>query len=198
MLRIFLFFALHLTIPGAASASTGIIKQTDAETHLTAWKLTQGGLELELIQRLPEQTLAFFQARGFSQPIAHHIGNSCVFQTIGKNIYTRAADESISIHLADWRVKVNGKKQSVKLKETWDKEWTDEQVEPSARLAFRWATFPTQQTFEPAGDYNWGMISFDLAPGSEFDLLVVWKQGKTLQQQWIKSLHCPENKPQDK
>lgn len=155
--------------------------------------MTEGGLELELIQRLPEQTLAFFQARGFSREIASDIGNSCVFQTIGKNIYARSTDESISIHLADWQVKADGQLKPVKLKESWDNEWSESQVGSTARVAFRWATFPTEQTFEPFGDYNWGMISFDLPPGTVFDLQIVWKQGMTQKKQWLRSLQCPEN-----
>jgi hypothetical protein len=198
MFRIFIFTILFILSHFTTLTYAELVKKTDPKTRLSGWKLTEGGLELELIQRLPIQTLAFFQARGFSREIANDIGNSCVFQSIGKNIYTQSADESISIHLADWRVKANGQLKPVKLKEAWDNEWSATQVNSPARIAFKWATFPTQQTFEPAGDYNWGMISFDLSPGTVFDLQVVWKEGKTLKQQWITSLQCPENLQEEK
>jgi len=190
MLKIFIFAALSIL---THSAWAEIVKTTDPQTSLSGWKLTDSSLELELIQRLPVQTLAFFQARGFSPQIASDIGNSCVFQTIARNSFTQSTHESITIHLADWQVKTDRQLKRVKLKESWDNEWSESQVGRAARIAFRWATFPTEQTFEPAGDYNWGMISFDLPPGSVFDLLVVWKQGKTQKKQWITSLQCPEN-----
>lgn len=180
---------LHFT----SSACAEMVKTTDPQTSLSSWKLTEEGLELELIQRLPEQTLAFFQARGFSPQIAGDISNSCVFQSIGKNTFTQSDDQAITIHLADWQVKAAGQLKPVKLKESWDNEWLETQVGHAARVAFRWATFPTEQTFEPFGDYNWGMISFALPPGTVFDLQIVWKQGMTQKKQWLRSLQCPEN-----
>lgn len=62
----------------------------------------------------------------------------------------------------------------------------------ASRLAFRWATFPTQQTFEQGGDYNWGMTSFGLPPGTIFDLHVFWMQGSQQKDLWIKSIQCSQ------
>lgn len=166
----------------------------DAETQLKSWKLTQGALSLELLQRLPDQTRAFFQGRGFSSKIANDIATQCVLQTIMKNTSSKTA-QTISYDLHDWKVFTNSTTRGLKLKQQWDQEWTEEQVSPAARIAFRWATFPTQQNFEPGGDYNWGMISVGLAPGSVFDLQVTWKQGDNLHTRLIKQIECPQDRP---
>jgi hypothetical protein len=36
---------------------------------------------------------------------------------------------------------------------------------------------PTQQEYAP-DDYNWGMTSYGLPPGSEFDLVFAWHRGE--------------------
>jgi len=174
-------------------AYAGITKTIHPETNLIEWKLTENNLELQLIQRTPNQTRGFFEARGFSKKTTHDIANSCVFQTITRNT-SKETNRAIQVSLKTWRIKINNQSQPIKLKETWDKEWNKSQVKASSRLAFRWATFPTEQTFEPSGDYNWGMISFGPEPGSTFDLYVEWKSNNKLKSQWIKNMTCPKNR----
>jgi len=170
-----------------------ITKTIHPETKLIEWKLKENNLELQLIQRTPNQTRGFFEARGFSKKITHDIANSCVFQTITRNT-SKEKNRAIQVSLKTWRIKINNQSQPIKLKETWDKEWNTAQVKASSRLAFRWATFPTEQTFEPSGDYNWGMISFGPEPGSVFDLYVEWKSNNKIKSQWIKNMTCPKNR----
>lgn len=172
------------------------INQTlDEETGLKSWVLKQDGLELTLKQAYPEQILAFYLGRGFPKAIATQIANSCMFQTIVKNTLTtqnQAADsnQTITIRQALWQVKSAAEIKGIKLKETWDKQWSKEQIKPASRIAFRWATFPTEQSFRPNGDYNWGMTCFDLKPGAEFDLKVVWTINNKEKNTWIHSLKC--------
>lgn len=175
-----------------ANVSTSI----DAETQLKSWKLNRGALSLELIQRLPDQTRGFFLGRGFSSAIANDIATQCVLQAIGKNTSgTQDKADSISYDLNHWSLSVDGKNKSIKLKEQWESEWsTRTDISMAAKIAFRWATFPTQQEFEPGGDFNWGMISFGLPPGSAFDLQVVWKQNDEVQSHWIKNIQCPADR----
>lgn len=186
-----LFFVLSALPP---SVCAEIITTSDPESGLTTWKLSEDGFELELIQRLPDQTRAFFQGRGFSNQIADEIGKNCVFQTIGRNSLNEKAGEAVTISLKQWQVRIGDSIQGIKLKESWDKEWSDTQVGNASRIAFRWATFPTEQTFEPSGDYNWGMISFGLPPASIFDLNVVWIQGQKEKNLWINGIQCPEDR----
>ncbi|MFK5970674.1 MAG: hypothetical protein QM487_11220 [Candidatus Marithrix sp.] len=158
----------------------------DSETKLVGWKLDQAGLELELNQLLPNQTRAFFQARGFSVKHANDIATGCIYQTIVRN----KADKPITILLKQWQIKTrDGTEQPIKLKEVWDSEWND--ISQAARIAFRWSTFPTEQTFTSASDSNWGMISFGLNPGISFDLHIFWQLDHELQDIWIKDMQCP-------
>jgi len=183
-------FALLLGIVSVQSIAR--VEQTvDVQTQLKSWKLTEAPFSLELIQRLPDQTRAFFQGRGFSSDIANDIATQCVLQTIGKNTSRSPQSKSISYNLYDWKIYVTTKAQRIKFKETWDKEWAEDGVSTASRIAFRWATFPTQQSFDPGGDFNWGMISFGLPPGSKFDLKVVWKHNNKTHSQWIKQIECP-------
>ncbi len=173
-------------------------KTTDKETQLSAWKLSEGNFQLELIQRSLEQTRSFFQGRGFSAKVADDIATSCVFQTIGRNTEAENNTESVTVNLTEWRLattdKQGEKKQtnSIKLKEDWDKEWKGARVSSASRIAFRWATYPTEQSFDPGGDFNWGMISFGPKPDMIFDLHIVWKQGNKTHDAWIKQMQCPK------
>jgi len=121
------------------STYADITKTILPETNLIEWKLLDENLELKLIQRLPDQTRSFFEGRGFSKKITDDIAQSCVFQTITRNT-SKAKDQSIQVALKNWSIKINHKTQPIKFKEDWDKQWTDNDVKPASRLAFRWAT----------------------------------------------------------
>lgn len=183
----------------------GVDSVVDTTTGLKSWKLLQSGLELQLVQRLPDQTRGFYQGRGFTKQQADEIATQCVLQTIVKNTGAKKTDEAISISLKTWRLKKinsnhkNDITQGIKLKEEWAEQWSaikdkKKQVKQSARIAFKWSTFPSEQTFEPGGDYNWGMISFGLAPGEIFDLHVFWQTTRQSHEKWIRNIQCPEDK----
>ncbi len=172
----------------------GVEIKTDPQTRLKSYRLQQGGFKLELVQRLPDQTRAFFMARGFSKKIANDIALSCVFQTIGTNISDKTNPAAIEVSLKDWRLKVNNKEKKVKLKTAWDKQWSETEVNKASRIAFKWATFPSYQNFSNSGDYGWGMTSFNLPPQTVFDLKIVWTQNKKPQHAWIRSIECPEDR----
>ncbi len=184
-------WAVMMLLTTALPIRADVERSIDAETQLKSWKLIQGALSLEIIQRLPDQTRGFFLARGFSREIANDIGTQCVLQTIGKNTTLAGKEAAISYNLKDWIVRTATETRGIKLKEQWSDEWQGEDVNEAAKLAFRWATFPTAQSFEPGGDYNWGMISFGLPPGSLFDLQVTWKEDNEIQSNWIRQIECP-------
>jgi len=183
--------ALGVSLLCSVSLQAGVSVTTNTETKLTGWKLSQDGFEFELIQRLPDQTRAFFLARGFSKKVADDIALACVFQGIGRNTFKAGENKSISVDLRSWQVHTGAKMRAVKQKEQWDAEWGSQAVSTASRIAYRWATFPTQQTFEPVGDYNWGMISFDLPPGTRFDVHVRWTLNGKPQQAWVRDVQCP-------
>ena len=176
--------------------------ETSSETQLQSWTLKEGDFELKIAQLLPDQTRAFYLARGFSEVIAEDIATNCMMQTIAKNTGAKESGNPITIRLKEWQIKTKNvsdthpkeKLQSIKLKESWGNEWANDAVTPAARIAFRWATFPTEQTYEPNGDYNWGTTSFGLSPGNTFDLNVVWHQDDKMKNIWIKNISCAKDK----
>jgi hypothetical protein len=166
--------------------------QHEQDAHgLQTWRLRAQGLELALVQRTPNQTQSFFLARHFPKKIASQIAHSCTFQTTGKNSLTPQSGLHISFDMHDWRVRTRNGIKPVKLKEQWLTQALHTLPKPQ-QAAFRWSTFPTRQTYAP-GDFNWGMTTFDLPPGTSFDLLVTWKTGGQSHQYWIKGLQCPVN-----
>jgi hypothetical protein len=167
-----------------AGVSSGI---TD-DTGLRFWRLEDRGISFELVQRLPDQTRAFFQARGFSAEQANAIALGCVFQSIFRN---RGATGSgaVAYDLADWVVLVDGTRLPVMLKEKWDRRWQESGVVEPARIAFRWSFLPTRQRYEP-GDYNWGMTSYGLPPGATFDLDMVWNRDGDRETARIRDIEC--------
>lgn len=178
----------------ATNAFAGVAVTKNPSTDLKSWILKEGDFKLELIQRLPDQTRAFFQGRGFSSKIANDLALSCIFQAIGTNTGKPEHAEPVSYSLKDWKIKINNKIQPVKLKETWKAQWSLSDVNAAARIAFTWSTFPTQQAFTSGGDYGWGMVSFGLPPKSTFDLKVVWKQNKKNNSRWIRAITCPDDR----
>jgi hypothetical protein len=179
---------LLLLLAGTPLAAE-IARSADEETGLRKWHLAEGKLEVELVQRLPDQTRGFFMARGFSPAIADEIAVSCIFQTIIRNTGTQADAVAVSVDLAQWRVIRADGEQGVRLKEPWMASWPENSVGEASRLAFQWALFPTQQEFL-ADDYNWGMTAFGLPPGAVFDLDLVWQEDGTMHTTRIATLEC--------
>lgn len=194
-----LFLLTALYLPNSFGKVT---RTTNPTTQLQGWTLNDAGLELKIAQILPDQIRAFYMARGFSSEIADDIATHCMMQTVVKNTATTKAAGAITILLKEWQIKPSQDThaaeplplQGIKLKETWDAKWKTDTITPAARIAFRWATFPTEQTFEPNGDYNWGTTSFDLAPTSTFDLHVIWHQNGQRKSTWIQNIQCAEDK----
>lgn len=183
--RLLQIFMLLLAPPLAADIEHG----ADPETGLRSWRLAEGILELELIQRLPDQTRAFFLARDFSAEIADEIAGSCIFQTIIRNTGRRDDGARLAIDQTQWRVIRDDTAGGIRLKEPWLASWPPAAASQASRLAFRWALFPTRQEFLP-GDYNWGMTAFGPPPGAVFDLEVVWRADSVVQSSRIKAIEC--------
>lgn len=171
--------------PAAAVVNTG----TDEEARLPYWEVVEAGVSIRLVQRLPDQTRGFFQARGFSVADSELIAQSCVFQTVFKNISPPPESSLVEYSLRDWVVHAAGARRSPKTREDWRKEWTARKAPQTAQLAFEWSLLPTRQSYRP-GDYNWGMTMFGLKPGAEFDLDVVWQRDGRKHVVQVKRVRC--------
>ena len=184
ILILFLLAAANNSIV-IADITTGL----DEQAQLPFWQWRSPHLQIRLVQRLPDQTRAYFVARGFTSQEAEKIAQSCVFQTIYKNTSTPEAKLTIQYDLTEWQVTQNGKGSPIKTRETWRKEWQSQNVRQSAIIAFQWSLLPTQQSYQ-AADYNWGMMIFDLPPGSLFDLNLKWRENNVIQNASIPKIQC--------
>ncbi len=207
----FLLWAFLITaIFSDLLASTPVLQQPAASVqvsvdanNLKSWHFQSGPLSLTLVQRLPDQTRAFYLARGFSQHDANAIATQCVMQTIVKNLANSPTDAEVLVKLADWRVRLEQAEKPIKLKEEWLQSWRLrnrqdknqlDKVKKSAMVAFKWSTFPTRQIFQPEGDYAWGMITIGLPPGSRFDLKLVWYENGQQKQYWLNQVECSQDR----
>ena len=162
----------------------------DPVTGLRYWLWEEDGILFKLTQRLPDQTRAFFLARGFGHDAVERIANACVFQSEFQN----TADKDrppISYDLTDWRVLSDGESRPLRVREYWNKIWKEEyQLPKPARIAFEWALLPTRQTYD-SKDFNWGMSVYGLPPGSTFDLEFSWQRGEKNYSRRINNIQCP-------
>lgn len=185
---------LLLLAPIAALAATQQGRDSDPDSGLPRWQLRDGALSIELIARPPDQTRAFFIGRGFDAASADRVARACVFQAIVRNAGTPAeGGPALGIDLARWRVMQSAGATAPRLESDWQAGWDRADLSPAARVAFRWALFPTQQVFRP-GDYNWGMIAFGPAPGEPFELDLVWQEDEVERSARLVAIECPADR----
>jgi hypothetical protein len=142
----------------------------DADTGAERWAVETPGLQVSLTQILPDQSLAFFLARGFPRAAAERYAAACVFMTIVRNPGSAAAD----VDLRGWRVAGTPGVERLHTKEEWMTFWKEQGLGEAERIAFEWSQFPTAQSFEP-GDWNQGMATVLAQPGTRFDLEIRWR-----------------------
>lgn len=169
--------------------SAEVLRSTNEENGLETWHFIDGDIEIELVQRLPDQTRALLMNHAFSNAVIEQLALSCMFQTIVRNTGKSTTGQAVSIDLTQWRMKHAGKTGSILLKEPLLDSWSDEDADPAAKLVIRWGMFPTQQDYLP-GDYNWGLTAYGIPPGSVFDLVVTWQEGKTQRSGEIRDIVC--------
>ncbi len=174
-----------LVFPLSLAAAETVRQYQDQETGLAAWEWRADGIQLQQIQRLPDQTRAFFQGRGFTTAEADQIAAHCVFQTIFHN----HSAQPVTLDLAQWRVNVDGATKPPKLTADWQQDWQARNTPEAARIAFQWALFPNQQTFAP-GDWNMGMITYPAPPNSLLDVQFSWQVGETRHNGVLRGLRC--------
>ncbi len=148
------------------------------------------GLQIELAPLGGDQVRAFFIGREFRAGDANYIAETgCFFRSAIGNAGETADEPAITITLKKWRVIHDRKISTLKTRDDWAKDWLVRDVAETPQIAFHWALFPTEQTHQPT-DYNWGMISFDLPPGSKFDLELYWTKAGEQQMHKLSNLEC--------
>lgn len=143
----------------------------DSATGIASWEIYSHGVTFSVTQILPEQAKAFYVNRGFSLKQIKSYASSCIYMTVLRN---DKASGTVHFIKKNWSVSFNGKQRPILSVDKWMQQLKKHNVKKSALLAFRYAQFPPEQEFEPGGDWNQGMLSIDLSPGNQFDLIARW------------------------
>jgi hypothetical protein len=164
------------SLPAASLSATSEPTRRDQDTGAATWETQAHGVTFFLTQLLPDQVRAFYVNRGFDLADADVFARACVFMTVLRN---DAAPGELSFRLADWRVHQGGDARGLPPVGDWLAQWQARGVTEAARIAFRWAQFPPEQSYA-LGEWNQGMLATGLPPGSRFDLIARWTvAGKT-------------------
>ena len=164
--RVSICFLVGALVSGAPVLFAEPIEvEVGPNTGLKSYTWRHQGISLRLVQRLPDQTRAYLIARGFTPEAADLVARNCLFGSMFRN----DGDQPLDFDLNHWTVVHDGQRSSLVTRERWAERLADLGLPKAARIAFNWSLLPTRQHFEP-GDYNWGMTSYGLPPGSRFDL----------------------------
>ena len=149
-------------------------------------RATQGAVTLAANPTDRGSRTAFYTARGFAvesiQPYAHACGFSLRMQNGGAT--------SLSTRLDDWRaVGIDGRVVRLRLPVEWDLQWSRAQVPEAARIAFRWAQFQAENTFEP-GDWIMGMATLETPLPGTFRLVARYHDEKGSHEIVLDKLAC--------
>ena len=173
----------YLAQPRPANA-----QKVDMKTQAIKW--SGEGLKIELQSMPLDLVRAFFLGRGFNREDADLIAKTgCIFRSAIGHAGSHTNDPQIVIELSKWQVTGKADKHHPRTRQAWSKIWKTRKVSENARAAFYWALFPTRQSYQ-ASDYNWGMISFALPPGSQFDLKLHWLNGNKEHTKMLTGLEC--------
>ncbi len=158
-----------------------------ADAPVETREIRTAGVSLTLTPVLPDQVRAFYLGRGFDADSAELLATTaCVFQTVFRN---ESVVHGIAFNLADWRARTPTGERPPKLEREWQREWERRGVPAGARTAFRYALFPTEHRYD-VGDWNMGMTTYALPPGSHFDLKFVWREGDKPREAVLRNVRC--------
>ncbi|MCW8914816.1 MAG: hypothetical protein OQK24_03065 [Magnetovibrio sp.] len=148
------------------------------------------GLRIETQALVHDQVRGFFTGRGFGDAgLDVLVNEGCFFRSSIGNEATNPKAPHITINQSEWRIFVDGEERKLRTRADWLPVWDRLGVDVEQRVAFKWALFPTTQEFAP-NDYNWGMITYGLAPGTRFDLELVWHQGGEKRTMRFEGMEC--------
>ena len=137
-------------------------------------RFSQGGVTLFASPLSKAQRTAFYLARGFTESSIQPYAQACGFSFGMQN----GGTGTLSTRLADWRaVSPDGRSVSLRLPTEWDQQWARAQVPARARIAFRWAQFQAENTFD-AGDWIMGMATLEAPLPDRFRLVALYHDEK--------------------
>jgi len=155
-------------------------------------RVTREGLDFYLSARTPEQTNAFYSARGLPLNAVQEIAKSC-FLTMG--LRNRRAD-IVWLDLATWRfVDAHGREiKRISLPE-WRARWKALNIPLAAQATFGWTQLPETRDLQPDEDVG-GNVPV-VPPTGEFTLIARFTTGAAgagkLIEITVPGLTCPRD-----
>ena len=133
--------------------------------------------------------ISFYEGRGFTSSAIEPYAQACGFSFGMLN----EGDKTIVTQLKSWRaIGADGEEISLRPPEEWEADWLDANIPEPARIAFRWAQFQSEITFEP-GDWIMGMATLTSAPKPPFRILARYRDNKGDHELQLDKLHCADD-----
>lgn len=182
-----LFILASLLAVSQLQAANKQVHTTDPQTGIESWSNKQHGVTFSLTQILPDQARAFYVNRGFTLEQIEPFAMACIYMTVLRN---EDAAGVISYVQQDWSiVSEEGTSPPIKISD-WMGRLKATGAKQSAMIAFRWAQFPPEQQYEPGGDWNQGMLTTGLPPGSSFDAIARWRLNGKIYENQLTGVRC--------
>ena len=183
--RLFIMALCPFCMSACTKTPTSQTISKDENTGLLVWTSIAEGINLELVQMLPNFVRARYSSQNFPNKEIEDIASYCVFGTIMKN----TSQHTLSYKVSNWYTVTHGesKKKTIKSKSNWLKQWQ------SANVNFHWTLFPDEGKFA-IGDWQQGFTTIKIPRDKQFDLFYQWKINDKLFENWITDISCsPED-----
>jgi hypothetical protein len=178
----------RLLVVCALLGSASLLVRAEDETTWTH-RAAQGAVMLTANPLGSESRTAFYGARGFPEATIRPYAQACGFSFGMQN----GSANKLTTRLADWHaVSADDKHVALRLPEAWDMEWVKSGVSEAARIAFRWAQFQSENTFEP-GDWIMGMATLEVPLSGTFRLVARYRDDKGNHEIVLDKLSCAKN-----
>jgi len=142
------------------------------------------------IDAIPTLTAqAFYSGQGFSQKQIKAYTDTCVFTVTLKN---NNKDEQINFKRVNWYATYKNEKFYLKDTNYWMDIFKKENINMAQEIGFKFAQIPDEQTYEPNGDWNRGMLSINVPHTSVFDLTINWNKKGKQHELTVKKISCAQ------
>ena len=172
----------------ASLAVCSLVSVNGYATDDIAWtyRARQGSVTLTANPLGGTSRSAFYEARGFPAKAIRPYSQACAFSFGMQNSGTA----TLTTRLADWHaIGRDGRRVALRLPESWDAGFENDGVPPAARIAFRWAQFQAENTFEP-GDWIMGMATLEQPLPGTFRLVARYRDDRGNHEIVLDGLAC--------
>ena len=167
------------------SLSTFSVLGASADEAVGTLRAEAQGVSLTVTPLSHQQKSAFFMARGFTAaeiaPYAQTCGFSFAFENRERSLLTT--------HLAKWKAEVDGRIVHFLPPTIFDRDWEQQGIDKSARIAFLWAQFPSEQELA-RGDWIMGMANLMERPQGKFRIVARFTEGGKTFEHSIDNVAC--------